>query len=291
MTTGHEDYLGDLWDLLPVDPTDFLEDTPTEDEAEKAPTSEWAFDHDADVDAHHTKFTIAEHDLAARHGLAVLDPLVCSEAEADTKISDHKDLPNDHHTKFTITEHDLAARHGLAVLDPLVCSEAEAAGLISDHKALPNDHHTKYTDAEARGAFNCIAISPCLFFPESDLYDWYINRQMCRNRATLNLQVFYAGVYLPNGCTITKLTLFGFRNDALSEMILALYRNETGLSEDRLALIVAGWTTGISSGSDTSIDDALIDNTTYNYSLYLHMNPNDSVSDCYLTGAVIEFTG
>lgn len=86
MTTGHEDYLGDLWDLLPVDPTDFLEDDPTEDEAEKAPTSEWAFDHKANVNAHHTKFTITEHDLAARHALAVLDPLVCSEAEAAALI-------------------------------------------------------------------------------------------------------------------------------------------------------------------------------------------------------------
>lgn len=101
MTEGHEDYLGDLWDLLPVDPTDFIEDTPTEDESEQTPSSEWAFDHDADVNRHHTKFTIAEHDLRARHSLAVLDLLVCSEAEAAGLIEDHRLLPAAHHAKYT----------------------------------------------------------------------------------------------------------------------------------------------------------------------------------------------
>ena len=80
--------------------------------------------------AHHTKFTITEHDLAARHPLAVLDPLVCSEAEAGVLIENHRLVEAAHHTKFTNTEHDLVARHPLAVLDPLVCSEAEAGVLI-----------------------------------------------------------------------------------------------------------------------------------------------------------------
>ena len=41
--------------------TSFLEGTPTEDEAAKAPTSEWAFDHDADADAHHAQSHAAAH--------------------------------------------------------------------------------------------------------------------------------------------------------------------------------------------------------------------------------------
>lgn len=45
---------------LIINPTGFLENPPTEDEAEKAPTSEWAFDHDADASAHHVKYTDAE---------------------------------------------------------------------------------------------------------------------------------------------------------------------------------------------------------------------------------------
>lgn len=45
---------------LIINPTGFLENPPTEDEDKKAPTSEWAFDHAANVAAHHTKYTDAE---------------------------------------------------------------------------------------------------------------------------------------------------------------------------------------------------------------------------------------
>lgn len=45
--------------------------------------------HKGDADAHHTKFTTTEHDVVARHPLANLDPLVCSEAEADAKVAAH----------------------------------------------------------------------------------------------------------------------------------------------------------------------------------------------------------
>ncbi|GAH11309.1 unnamed protein product, partial [marine sediment metagenome] len=101
MTTGHEDYLGDLWDLLPTDPTDFLENPPIEDEAEKAATSEWCFDHDAAPNTHHAKFTVIEHNDVLLHGLAVLDPLVCSEAEAAGLILDHKGQPEAHHDIYS----------------------------------------------------------------------------------------------------------------------------------------------------------------------------------------------
>lgn len=67
---------------LIINPEGFLENPPTEDEANKAPTSEWAFDHKADASAHHAK-TVAG-DL------------------------NHNDLSaistDDHHTKYTDTE-------------------------------------------------------------------------------------------------------------------------------------------------------------------------------------------
>jgi len=45
---------------LKVDATGILENPPTEDEDKKAPTSEWAFDHDADASAHHARYTNSE---------------------------------------------------------------------------------------------------------------------------------------------------------------------------------------------------------------------------------------
>ena len=47
-------------------------------------------------DVHHTKFTITEHDVVERHPLAVLDPTVCSETEADGKITTHKAAASAH---------------------------------------------------------------------------------------------------------------------------------------------------------------------------------------------------
>ena len=47
--------------------------------------------------AHHTKFTTTEHDVVARHPLSVLDSAVCSETEADGKITAHAGVAGAHH--------------------------------------------------------------------------------------------------------------------------------------------------------------------------------------------------
>jgi len=89
---------------LIIDPSEIFEDPPTDGEAGKAATSNWSHDHAADVSAHHTKFTITEHDVVARHPLANLDTLVCSEVEADSKITTHKGDASAHHVKYTDAE-------------------------------------------------------------------------------------------------------------------------------------------------------------------------------------------
>lgn len=57
---------------LIIDPTEIFEDPPTEDEHGKAPASSWAFDHEADPDAHHEEYT----DVKARGAINdILDNL------------------------------------------------------------------------------------------------------------------------------------------------------------------------------------------------------------------------
>ncbi len=58
---------------LKVDISALLENPPTEDEASKAPTSEWAFDHDADIAAHHAKYTDTEAIAAAKTDSTLLN--------------------------------------------------------------------------------------------------------------------------------------------------------------------------------------------------------------------------
>ena len=64
---------GDVNGRLVVDPSDLFEDTPTDGELEKAPTSNWSYDHDADPDRHHAKYTDAEAKAAAVQAGAITD--------------------------------------------------------------------------------------------------------------------------------------------------------------------------------------------------------------------------
>jgi hypothetical protein len=63
---------------LIVNPTAIFENPPTEDEANKGPSSEWAFDHAANASAHHSRYTDAESrsaigDLLNSVGAAIKD--------------------------------------------------------------------------------------------------------------------------------------------------------------------------------------------------------------------------
>ena len=67
---------------LIINPTGFLENPPTEDEDKKAPTSEWAFDHNADTVKHHIKYTDANaraaiNDIFDVNGI-LIDTLECN---------------------------------------------------------------------------------------------------------------------------------------------------------------------------------------------------------------------
>jgi len=159
-----------------------------------------------------------------------------------------------------------------------------------DHKADVAAHHAKYTDAEARAVHSPLSFPPPAFLPGDDTYDFDIACNYLMNRASLEMQLFRAPVILPQGVTVTKLTLYGYRDDAAATLQLILQRgSRTGMPLS-MAMVTAGWTTGNNSGYIDSIDYATIDNETYNYTLQIMLNPNDSVNDVKLTGALIEFS-
>jgi len=219
--------------------------------------------HAADDDAHHAKFTIAEHDLVARHPLGNLDGNVCSLANADTKITAHALLATVHQN---------------------------APALIATHAADDDAHHAKYTDAEARVLHSPISVPPAAFQPKHDNYDWTIDDYRLFNRSALTSQEYFAPVFLPPGATVTKLTLYGFRDDVAADMHLYL-RRITGVgSHTTMALCAADWTDDAGAISDSTIDVALVDNSTYAYSLELVLDPNDSVLDVQFYRAEIEFS-
>lgn len=132
---------------LIIDPTEIFEEVPTDGEAGKAPTSNWAHDHDADPDAHHNQaHTLTSHTTKAHTELTGV-------------------TADQHHTKFTTTEHsaigDAAPHHakytdGEAITamgakaddNPLHHDKAEEWG-AAEHTAIGDaaPHHAKFIGA------------------------------------------------------------------------------------------------------------------------------------------------
>jgi len=140
-----------------------------------------------------------------------------------------------------------------------------------------------------RGFPKPLTISPGAFVPELDTNDWSIDEYALKNRAVFTRQYFHAGVILPHGATVTRMTLYGYRDDVNSSMELTLWRSNRQGVVDRVGYAMGNFTGGYGNISDVDIDNPVIDNINYTYSLHFSMNPNDSVEDCYLTGVVIDW--
>ena len=246
------------------------------------------------------------------------------------KLSAHKILPSIHHVKFTAAEaraainnifgadgvadsHISMGGHNLqSVANPTVPLDAVnygfASGLITNHAALPTvhqdapgliethrlvagAHHAKYTDAEARALHSPLSVAPSSFFPRYDTNDWELGTSYIKNRITLNAQNFYAGLFFPDNITITKVTFYAYRTDALATIQLQLLRNNRAGTSNIMSSLIPDWTSGYSSMYDDSISNDVVDNSLYFYFLQLYINPNDSTLDALLSGVKIDFTG
>ncbi len=105
---------------------------------------------------------LQDHELLTIGVHGVGESPVCSEAQADAKITTHKEAPGAHHTKFTIEADNLIARdvaiavhaaldtevHGVGA--STVCSETELANAIGAH-TTPSAHHQAITPAQVDG--------------------------------------------------------------------------------------------------------------------------------------------
>ena len=136
-----------------------------------------------------------------------------------------------------------------------------------------------------------LSIPAAAFVPYNDIYDFTIDHTQIFNRTSLEIHLYYAPVILPHGATVSKVTLYGYRNDALAAMTLILYRVDPTESVAEMAMLMADWTLGAGSIYDDTIDYATIDNENYQYILEVGLDPNDDISDVRFFGAKIEFRG
>ena len=269
--------------------------------------------HKGDAGAHHARYTDGEAVTQADARIAIHAALPTVHQDAPALILTHKGDASAHHAKYT----DVNARasinnifgadgkadsdinldtHKLTnVTDPVANQDADTkaarAAAITTHTAISTAHHTKYTDAEARAAFSAISVSPNIFKPSSDLQGYDSGEGYLKCRGALDITYFLGGLFLPNGATLTKFYLYGYRDDAAASMALYLRRHDWSGNVGVIGEITANWTDGYGGLVDDSLTNAVVNNSSYTYYIMLVLNPNDSVNDVSFKGAVIEFTG
>jgi len=143
----------------PASITDHLDGSPDEDDANKAPTSEWAFDHKADASAHHAKYLDSEAKAAAVQAGAITDGVTKApthDAVFDVKATADAALP----AVDRYDDAEAVAAMGVKADDnPLNHDQAEEWG-ATEHSAIGDNapHHAKYTDAEAVAAAKTVKL-------------------------------------------------------------------------------------------------------------------------------------
>lgn len=290
---------------LLADISSFLENPPTEDEDKKAPTSEWAFDHDADVAAHHARYTDAESRSAIGDKLNSVGTLLgdfnaaygalnncrrqrftwsssdgtyitCQTADDEANLYIYAtDSPS------TLVATSILVYNGSASIK--LADVLEVAASILTHKNIAAAHHAKYTDLEAQTAVNLngtlywscagVQFSGC----EPDVNDLTKNSD-----GTLTVNVagwpINCPVVLPEGATITGAVAYGSAGTEDESWYLRRVDFSDGTYDD---IASAAFNT-----EDTTITNAVVDNSGFGY--YIITTNMGSTDIVY--GARISFT-
>jgi len=98
-----------------------------------------------------------------------------------------------------------------------------------------------------------------------------------------------AGVQLPHGATVTKLTAY-YRDNASGNLTITLHRFlNTGMGWQTMAAVITSGTPAYGGGQDTTISDPVIDDLSYSYCVRAYC-PNWPGDDTIrVMGAVIEY--
>jgi len=272
---------------LIIDPTEIFEDEPTDNEHGKAPTSNWAHDHDANADAHHVRYTDAEaraaiNDIFGANGKATKHLNLAHyylEYVGELHFwGKHEDVGKgsqyyeSNYKQYRFWGRDQAGNY--ADIDLMIYktdhyeripTEPEVDTKISDHAAIEDAHHAKYTDAEARAACKLsgdvyYSVPGCAFIPIDPLADIvsynYLDGFITLEADNKNI---IAPVHLPDGVTVKSVL---FEGNAAAEDSYVMMRR-LHLSTHNAADMAIGQV-----GDEiTTIYNSVIDNQNYVYFL------------------------
>ena len=274
--------------LLKIDPSEFLQNPPVEDETKKTATSEWLYDHWKNTAAHHAKYTDI-NSRAAIGGLfnsvggmvknldcggyqiqrlqsfkmrySTVDThymfIICETAGNRIKIIHHEDGVGDTPAFIDIFD---GTDYGRVVVLPVMTAA------ISTHKDIANAHHDKYTDTNAKAACNLDGFRywsrPGNGFiatdPQKDNYTRAVTGELIVDENGID---FMVAVNLPDLCTVTGCIIGG--NAGLADKTWALHRfRHSDMLQGKMA-------TAAGNTEATTISYSVIYNSTYGYCLHI----------------------
>lgn len=172
----------------------------------------------------------------------------------------------------------------------------------SDPLVLPDDieddqivkwNGTKFIGtAEPAGGniLSPISLPAAAFRAEDDNLDFFCDATGLRRGTSTDAAYFYHALRLPHGVTLTRLTLFGYRDDANSLISLHIFRVSNAGATVGMIGLDSNWTDGEGSITGTSFMYATINNNDYAYVMRAYIVPNDAVGDVILRRAKLEFS-
>lgn len=134
-----------------------------------------------------------------------------------------------------------------------------------------------------------LVIHPAAFMPRDEGVDWLLSAVELRRNTGLTSETFYAPLFLPQGATITQVTLFGHRLGAGELLRVAVERQDLQGAFDNLCTGDADWTDGYGSIAVTAISYAVVDNDAYCYYLWVTIDPDAAATSPRLTGVKIDW--
>jgi len=136
-----------------------------------------------------------------------------------------------------------------------------------------------------------VSFSPAAFAPAYGGFTDYGASEASLSHLSTDPMVYLAPLNLPQGATVTKLTLY--YNDGLEpgDATLNLWRNTPGTGHVTMANVsTSGYAGYTYFWSDEIIDYAVIDNSQYTYSLWWDVPGNVGADTIELLGVFIEYS-
>lgn len=135
-----------------------------------------------------------------------------------------------------------------------------------------------------------ISVHGCDFLAVNSSENYACDRLGLRRLDSLNQGEFHGPVFFPHGVTVTKFTVYAYRDTPGSSIITYLSRISNTGAIQTLATVTADWTDGYGSLYDDSISYEVIDNNTYSYLLRCMISPDIDVQNVKFMRAQIDFT-